>query len=64
MCMKVRVNLILAPMSIFQQLSMYENHITQPGILHGPSMFAVRANIYGVLYNQASSTAFHETSSY
>ena len=33
-------------------------------ILHGPSMFTVRANIYGVLYNQASSVAFDETSSY
>ena len=33
-------------------------------ILHGPSMFAVRAKIYGVLYNQASSVAFDETSSY
>ena len=32
--------------------------------LHGPSMFAVRAKIYGVLYNQASSIAFDETSSY
>ena len=32
--------------------------------LHGPSMFAVRAKIYGVLYNQASSIAFDETFSY
>ena len=32
--------------------------------LHGPSMFAVKSNIYGVLYNQASSIAFNETSSY
>ena len=32
--------------------------------LHGPSMFAVRAKIYGVLYNQASLIAFDETSSY
>ena len=32
--------------------------------LHGPSMFAVRAKIYGVLYNQASSIVFDETSSY
>ena len=31
--------------------------------LHGPSMFAVKAKIYGVLYNQASSVAFDETSS-
>ena len=33
-------------------------------ILHGPSMFAVKAKFYGVLYNQASSIAFDETSSY
>ena len=32
--------------------------------LHGPSMFAVKAKMYGVLYNQASSVAFDETSSY
>ena len=32
--------------------------------LHGLSMFAVKAKIYGVLYNQASSIAFDETSSY
>ena len=29
--------------------------------LHGPSMFVVKAKIYGVLYNQASSIAFDET---
>ena len=33
-------------------------------ILHGPSMFAVKAKIYGVIYNQFSSMAFDETSSY
>ena len=33
-------------------------------ILHGPSMFAVKAKIYGVLYKQSSSIAFDETSSY
>ena len=32
--------------------------------LHGPSMFAVKAKIYGVLYKQSSSSAFDETSSY
>ena len=32
--------------------------------LHGPSMFAVKAKIYGVIYNQPSSIAFDETSSY
>ena len=33
-------------------------------ILHGPSMFAVKAKNYGVLYNQASTIAFDVTSSY
>ena len=33
-------------------------------LLHGPSMFAFKAKNYGVLYNQASSIAFDETSSY
>ena len=32
--------------------------------LHGPSMSAVKVKIYGVLYNQFSSIAFDETSSY
>ena len=32
--------------------------------LHGPSMFAVKAKIFGVLYKQSSSIAFDETSSY
>ena len=32
--------------------------------LHGPSVFAVKAKIYGVLYTQSSSIAFDETSSY
>ena len=32
--------------------------------LHGPTMFAVKAKIYGVPYNQSSSIAFDETSSY
>ena len=32
--------------------------------LHGPSMLAVKAKIYGVLYKQFSSIAFDETSSY
>ena len=32
--------------------------------LHWLSMFAVKAKIYGVLYNQSSSIAFDETSSY
>ena len=33
-------------------------------ILYGPSVFAVKAKIYGVLYKQFSSIAFDETSSY
>ena len=32
--------------------------------LHGPSMSAAKAKINGVLYNQSSSIAFVETSSY
>ena len=32
--------------------------------LHGPSMFAIKVKIYGVLYKQSSSIAFDETSSY
>ena len=32
--------------------------------LHGPSMFAVKAKISGVLYNPPSSIDFNETSSY
>ena len=35
-----------------------------PRKLHGPSMFTVKAKIYGVLYKQSSSIAFVETSSY
>ena len=34
------------------------------GKLHGPSMFDIKAKIYGVLYKQSSSMAFDETSSY
>ena len=30
--------------------------------LHGPSIFADKAKIYGVPYNQSSSIAFDETS--
>ena len=33
-------------------------------LLHGPSMLAVKAKIYGVLYKQHSSIAFDETASY
>ena len=33
-------------------------------LLHGPSKLAVKAKNYGVIYNQASSIAFDETSSY
>ena len=32
--------------------------------LHGPSMFAIKAKIYGVLYKQSNSIAVDETSSY
>ena len=33
-------------------------------MLHGLSMFAVKAKIYEVIYKQSSSIAFDETSSY
>ena len=33
-------------------------------LLHGPSMFAAKAKIYGALYKQFSSIAFDKTSSY
>ena len=35
-------------------LSLVFDPLLEAGILHGPSMFAVRAKIYGVLYNQAA----------
>ena len=33
-------------------------------VLHGTSIFAVKAKIYGVLYKQSGSITFDETSSY
>ena len=41
-------------------------HVTgaEIAVLHDPSMLAVKVKIYGVIYNQPSSTAFDETSSY
>ena len=33
-------------------------------VLHGPSMFAIKAKVYKVLYNPSSSIAFDEISSY
>ena len=50
--------------SLVFELSSETTDNTVKDILHGPSMFAVKAKIYGVLYNQASSIAFDETSSY
>ena len=38
--------------------------LVQKYLLHGPSMFAVKAKIYGVIYKQSSSIAFDETSIY
>ena len=40
------------------------NNLRRINLLHGPSMFAVKAKIYGVLYNPASLIDFDETSSY
>ena len=39
-------------------------HTNSDKELHSPSMFAVMAKIYGVLYKQSSSIASDETSSY
>ena len=39
-------------------------HLSTQKLLHGPSMFAVKAKSYGVPYNQSSSIAFDETSNY
>ena len=50
--------------SLTRNSIMYWIGKTQVQELHGPSVFAVRAKIYGVLYNLASSIAFDETSSY
>ena len=46
--------------TLFSEVNKTSNRM----LLHGPSMFAVKAKIYGVQYNQASSIAFDETSSY
>ena len=43
---------------------LFDEYLQQRIKLYGPSMFAVKAKIYGVLYNQASLIAFDETSSY
>ena len=42
----------------------YEDRFSGLCFLHGPSMFTVQAKIYGVPYNQSSSIAFIEISSY
>ena len=39
----------------------YQSH---SAVLHGPSVFAVKAKIYRVIYSQSSSIAFDETSCY
>ena len=51
---------------MFPVFSIYHNceSLCQILELHGPSMLAVKAKIYGVLYKQSSSIAFDETSSY
>ena len=55
MCVLTICNIVIDRLGLF---------MSQDRSLHGPSMFAVKAKIYGVLYNQASSIAFDETSSY
>ena len=50
--------------TVFKLIMWEVNRLFYGHKLHCPSMFAVQAKIYGVLYNQASSIAFDETSSY
>ena len=60
-------NLFIDPINAIQNKSLYyfnKNNEPQYISLHGPSMFAVKAKIYGVLYKQSSSIAFDETSTY
>ena len=47
--------------ALHSHVNYHPKEITQ---LHGPSMLAVKAKIYGVLYKQSSSIAFEETSSH
>ena len=58
-------NLLICTYSyfLFAFVYYYEGFMTIY-ILHGPSMLAIKAKIYGVLYKQYSSIAFGETSSY
>ena len=42
----------------------HERIVIHVSKLHGPSMLAVKAKIYGVLYKQSSFIAFDKTSSY
>ena len=49
---------------VVRETARFRNESMHQGGLHGPSMFAVKAKIYGVLYKQSSSIAFDETSSY
>ena len=41
-----------------------DTNIIDHKLVHGPSVLAVKAKIYGVLYKQSSYFAFDETSSY
>ena len=50
--------------SKFFDCSYLSNCIAISTILHGPSMFAVKAKIYDLLYNPVCSIDFDETSSY
>ena len=59
-----RLILLIMCMDIHSNPGPSSTDINTLDILHGPSMFAVKAKIYGVLYNQANSIAFDETSSY
>ena len=57
------VTIINPDVSLLMKHLVIGQHQKAPN-LHGPYMFAVKAKIDGVLYNQSSSIAFDETSSY
>ena len=60
--LSVSSNEILDVLSIFN--SGWERGVECTQQLHGRSMFAFKAKIYGMLYNQSICIAFDETSSY
>ena len=61
----LRKHLVIGRLNEYQFFSAFQWSTSDtPLVLHGPSMFAVKAKIYGAIYNQSSYIAFDETSSY